>query len=210
MIYERVINSDSVRQGDIFLSVPRVELEPSKLVAIQDGEYSPVSLASIAQSGTVHSLSLPVRFVPAIVVTQDCDASRSSHISLCEIDQFSRVHPPCANTTKPSSWRSVITQHSRANTKWFYLPESGDLGWDQKMAVDFGAVIQVSSDVLRDPCSNRGFRLNDLAAEHFRERLAEYFRRYAYDEWYALNTAELEDYLKRYPDVQKFPWQSNP
>ena len=51
-------------------------------------------------------------------------------------------------------------------------------------------------------------RLNDLADEHFRERLAEYFRRYPYDEWYPLDKAELEEYRRSKPEpIQPYPWQ---
>ena len=49
-------------------------------------------------------------------------------------------------------------------------------------------VRRVELETLRD--LRRG-RLNFLADEHFRERIGEFFRRYPYDEWYALNREEL-------------------
>jgi len=51
-------------------------------------------------------------------------------------------------------------------------------------------------------------RLNPVADEHFRERIGEYFRRYPYDEWYALDRDELDEYRRKYPEVTPFPWQS--
>jgi len=50
-------------------------------------------------------------------------------------------------------------------------------------------------------------RLNDMADEHFRERIADFFRRYPYDEWYALNQDELAVYQQEYPDTNPYPWQ---
>jgi hypothetical protein len=50
-------------------------------------------------------------------------------------------------------------------------------------------------------------RLNITAYEHFRERIAEFYRRYPYDEWYPLDKAEMETYKNEYPDATLFPWQ---
>ncbi len=50
-------------------------------------------------------------------------------------------------------------------------------------------------------------RLNNVADEHFRERIGEFFRRYPYDEWYPLDQDEMEAYIKEYPDIRPFPWQ---
>jgi hypothetical protein len=46
-----------------------------------------------------------------------------------------------------------------------------------------------------------------MADEHFRERIADFFRRYPYDEWYALNHEELAAYQQEYPDTNPYPWQ---
>ena len=45
------------------------------------------------------------------------------------------------------------------------------------------------------------------ADEHFRERLAEFFRRYPYDEWYPLEKAEFAEYKKSYPETEPREWQ---
>jgi len=51
-------------------------------------------------------------------------------------------------------------------------------------------------------------RLNQIAVEHFRERLSEYYRRYPYDEWYPLDKAEFEEYRRDKPEpTEPFPWQ---
>ena len=77
---------------------------------------------------------------------------------------------------------SQITKHSRLNLKWFYLPPDSQIGFANRMAVDFHSVLRVSRGYLAQNLARlRRGRLNSIATEHFRERLAEYFRRYPYD-----------------------------
>ncbi|MGH9553768.1 MAG: hypothetical protein ACRD3W_30590, partial [Terriglobales bacterium] len=157
-----------------------------------------------------------VRPVFAIVITQDCDAVRSADIALCEIQPFKDVHAevkawkdrPDAEV-KLKNWIKAITQHSRSNQKWYYLPPAANLGFDTRMAVDFRTVLRVGREDLecfRDDL--RIARLNDVANAHFRERIGEFFRRYAYDEWYPLDIEEFEIYQDACPEsVDPFPWQ---
>ena len=56
--------------------------------------------------------------------------------------------------------------------------------------------------------SLRHGRLNATAEEHFRERIGEFFRRYPYDEWYALDKEEMAEYRKEYSDAESFQWQN--
>lgn len=43
-----------------------------------------------------------------------------------------------------------------------------------------------------------------------RERIGEFFRRYPYDEWYALDEKEMTEYKKEYPNAEPFGWQRVP
>jgi len=45
-------------------------------------------------------------------------------------------------------------------------------------------------------------------AEAEAERVAEFYRRYPYDEWYTLNAAELAAYRRDHPDADPYPWQA--
>jgi hypothetical protein len=104
---------------------------------------------------------------------------------------------------------SMITKHARLNLKWFYLPPDPGLGFSDKMAVDFHSVLRVSRTYLEQNLTQlRLARLNQVATEHFRERLSEYYRRYPYDEWYPLDKAEFEEYRRSKPEpIEPFPWQ---
>lgn len=47
------------------------------------------------------------------------------------------------------------------------------------------------------------------AYEHYREKIAEYFRRYPYDEWYPLSKEEFKVYNDEKGPVEPFPWQND-
>jgi hypothetical protein len=51
--------------------------------------------------------------------------------------------------------------------------------------------------------------LNETAEAHFRERLGEFWRRFAYDEWYSLSAEELQAYCADREGVTPYPWQKN-
>ena len=165
----------------------------------------------VALAGTQVKAILAVRPVKAIVISQDCDISRSQDISLCEIREFILVERKAKDTKTAKGWVSILSQHARLNLKWFYLPPDEKVGFSSKMAVDFTVTLRVPRLELEGFRVFRKGRLNSIADEHFRERLAEFFRRYPYDEWYPdFDEAELAEYKKTYPDSQPFSWQKPP
>jgi len=108
-------------------------------------------------------------------------------------------------------WVRNILKQSRVNLKWFYLPPDENIGFAEKMGVDFRSTITVGrSDLERRKFLRRG-RLNPEADEHFRERLSEYYRRYPVDEWYPFNREELEEYRRETdPNAEPRNWQRPP
>ena len=207
MIYQFPLQDAPIRQGDIFVGLPRVELSLDQIALIdEEGTYES-AWADIASAGNRVRAILPVRPVSAIVISQDCDTAHSQDISLCEIRVFSTVEGKAKQTTDAKGWVSILTQHARVNLKWFYLPPDKRLGFRDKMAADFTVTMRVPRVELEMFRRFRTGRLNPTADEHFRERLAEFFRRYPYDEWYPLDESELLEYRKRYPEASPFPWQ---
>jgi len=213
MIYEVAPDDEPVRQGDIFVAVPKVELQLGCITrAVEDNTISTGAWDDIRSGDAPISLIVQARPITAIVISQDCDASRAQDISLCEVRSFHDVEGRDRNSPdKPKKWVGLITQHSRINQKWFYLPLDGRFRIHEKMAADFRVVVQlplVDLEVLR--ASHRVGRLNNVAGEHFRERISEFFRRYPYDEWYPLDGPELEYYRGRSPEpIAAFPWQES-
>lgn len=208
MIYEYPPRDAPIRQGDIFLGLPRVEVSLGRIAVLEeDGEMSEREWREIAEANEEVTAVFPLRPVAAIVATQDCDASRGRDITLCEIRSFPDVERKSQNTVSPKSWKNILTQHARINQKWFYLPPDETIGFPDKMAVDFMVSLRVPRLELEALRDHRKARLNSVADEHFRERIAEFFRRYPYDEWYSLNEEELQAYASEYPDTQPFPWQ---
>jgi hypothetical protein len=207
VIYDFPVADGPIRQGDIFVGLPRVEVSLDRIPLVDEEGAHESLWSEVASAGNQVRAILPVRPVSAIVISQDCDTTHSQDISLCEIRDFRVVDGKAKQTKDAKGWVGVLTQHARLNLKWFYLPPDKRLGFEDKMAVDFTVTLRVPRVELEAFRQFRKGRLNPTADEHFRERLAEFFRRYPYDEWYPLNEAELAEYQKKYPDAQPFPWQ---
>ena len=208
MIYESPLPDGPIRQGDMFFGLPRIDVALNHLAVYnRDGTREALSWSAILENGEPTDIIVSVKPVTAIVISQDCDTEREPHISLCEIREFTEVYPPSKGAAKPDKWINLITQHSRKNQKWFYLPEDRKHGLHTRMGVDFFLTMRVSLQDLRDYLHLRRARLNETAKAHFRERIAEFFRRYPYDEWYPLNQAEFAAYRGKYPDAVPFSWQ---
>jgi hypothetical protein len=209
MIYEFPDEHAPIRQGDIFARLPRVEVSLGHLSLIGlNGPYK-AEWGEVADQLTPVNAILPIRPVTAIVINQDCDLVRAQDVTLCEIRHFSDVEGMSKQTKTAKKWASILTQHARLNLKWFYLPPDSQIGFDEKMAADFTVTIRLPREDLEQFRSCRQGRLNDVADEHFRERLSEFFRRYPYNEWYSLDDEELAEYKKRHADAEPFPWQGS-
>jgi hypothetical protein len=209
MIYDYPGEDRPIRQGDIFLGLPRIDISLQQIIQVCDaGIASPKPWESLLDSPDSIEAVLPITKVAAIVISQDCDNLRAEDISFCEIEEFSSIEGKAASAKDAKGFTSIITQHARVNLKWFYLPVDDRIPFSKKMAVDFQSVFRLSRPDLQALLKMRKATLNSLAREHFRERLSEFFRRYAYDEWYPLDRAELEHYRSKYPDAQPFPWQN--
>lgn len=215
MIYVFPDANKPIRQGDIFADVPRITLSLDELPIILD-ESGPAMRASwetaTKRDGSVRLKAvLPITPVPAIVITQDCDALRAPEISLCEIKPFLEVEGLARNAKSPKSWQSILTKQARVNLKWFYLPPDRRLRMEHRMAVDFRSTIRVPRVDLERWRHRRLGRLNALAYQHFRERLSQFFRRYAYNEWYPLDAGEMDEYQRDKagdPSIFRYPWQA--
>jgi hypothetical protein len=214
VIYDFPEPGAAIRQGDIFLGLPRVDLSLKRVIVVDSDETVESSWRDLYDGTNPISAIISVRPVAAIVISQDCDAARSPDISLCEIRPFQEVERRSKETKAPKSWQQLLTQHARVNQKWFYLPPDPRLGFASKMGVDFLVTLRVSREELEEFRDLRKGRLNDTAEAHFRERLGEFYRRYPYDEWYALSPEELKAYQESHPEATPCPWQlsgpSNP
>lgn len=210
MLYEFPRPEEPIRQGDIFKSIPWVDFDLSNLIKpLDSGEVEIAPWLDMLTENPSEAQPVVVTMTPAyaIAITQDCDAIRAPSISLCQIDLLESV----LSMDLPKSvsgWISLITQRTRLNQKWFYLPPNEKVGFTQRMAVDFRRVTEVprqNIDELRTPL--RIGRLGGVSLEHFRERVGEFFRRYAYDEWYPFSREEFQQYARTHGQVQPFPWQ---
>lgn len=209
MIYEFPEEAEPIRQGDIFMGLPRIDISLNNVIIVTEAGERIANWPEIVQRGDPVNIIVPATPVAAIVATQDCDALRGRDITLCEIRPFLDVERKANEKTSPKGWKNIITQHARINQKWFYLPPDDRVGFFEKMAVDFMMTLRVPRFDLEEMRNLRKGRLNQIADEHFRERIGQFFRRYPYDEWYPLEPEELKVYMNEYPGIQPFPWQDS-
>jgi len=200
MIYDYPSQDEPIKQGDIFLGVPKVEVEFSAgLPALSEtNEPEKIPWEDIVKSGATTPAVFSVLPVPAIVASQDCDSRWADTITLCEIREFSEIEKDTA-TAKLAGMIKIITRHARWKLKWFYLPTDETVGFDKRMGVDFFSTIRLPREDLEELIKLRKACLKPIACDHFRERIAHFYRRYAYNEWYPLNKEEMENYSKNLP-----------
>lgn len=208
---------EDIRQGDIFRLLPKIDmlLGPSNLPQITEPQTEGMrvidwfQLAETTMEVTANVGAL-VRPVLGIVISQDCDAGRASRIAFCEIVPFKKVNSKYNEAWGTRRFVEELPEQTRENQKWYYLAEDPTLGFDQKMGVDFQSVFEVPREMLDAYKEKlRVGRLDDeVAWPHFRERVAEFFRRYPYNEWYPFTLDEIRSYEdKKHISVQRYRWQ---
>lgn len=219
MIYEKVEADARIGQGDIFRSLPLARFDPNKLAIANPSGQLELGLDWLdeVKNESANILSLvKLQPVSGIVITQDCDAARDDFVAFFQVKPFSDVVK--SYPSKKDKWVKWITRHSRIESKWFYLPPDLTFGFDEMMAVDFQVMFSVPTDYLLKHieamriCRLRRSNLKEgdnIAREHFREKVSSYFRRYAYDEWYPLTKEEFDIYTE--DETRKgtppFDWQ---
>jgi hypothetical protein len=214
MLYEYPLPTDEVRQGDIFLNIPSIAFQLSEGLSILEPDKSTKSITwqeIVSDEEKDIVALLGVIRVPAIVISQTCDIQKEgSHVTLCEIVPLSKLTAfKSFDTQQPKKQVDFLIRSERKMHGFFYLPPDPKLGFNSRMAVEFGNTIRLPSEDLDLIKQGRKGRLNTEAYEHFREKMANYFRRYAFNEWYMLNGKEVELY-KYYEDVKAnklYDWQ---
>ena len=206
MIYTLPTPADDIRQGDIFVKLPRIDFSLSNLVVLGDEVDVQLDwLAAVGASLAPLTIAVAARPVMAIVVTQDCDTLRASQITLCEIRPLADVIGDIGQSL--SKRVTNIPQQSKKNLKWFYLPPDTGARVSERMAVDFQVTLSVSRTDLERLKGMRTARLNPEADEHFRERLSEFYRRYPVDEWYPFDREEFAEYKKTHIGAEPRTYQ---
>jgi hypothetical protein len=205
-----------IRQGDIFRFIPKIELLlgsgnlPLLYENTEKGNRE-IDWFQAAEAELDVITTLKVRSVTGIVISQDCDASRAVHVAFCEIKPFKAVNSDYQEVWGTPKFVEELIKHVRKSQKWFYLAEDNNIGFTNKMGVDFESVFQVNRAMLEAHIERlRVGRLDDdVACPHFRERVAEFFRRYPYNEWYPFNSKEVDAYEKlKKTSVDRYSWNS--
>lgn len=211
MIYQPADNAQPISQGDIFKNIPRIDMSLSDLIVCGDDGDLRTSWANVvaAKTGQPVTALLDVRPVTAIVITQDCDASREDYISLCVVDDYLISVKQKDEPKNPGKWARKIAETSRSQPKVFYLPKDKRFGIEGPKGASFLDVLRVPLWNLMDMRNFRVATLNSVAKEHFRECLGHFFRRYSYNEWYPLSPEQFEAYKEWRKDenIAPYEWQ---
>jgi len=207
--YEGVPSSTNIEQGDIFNNLPFLNLKSTTISEVipegNDITYKDFDLTQYVAGDEIKNVVVAADIQPGIIITQNCDLLRSDFVSFCKIRPYEDVEK---ENTSPKLNKRVkfLTENYAHKAKYFYLPPEMPNGFKNKMAVDFSLIHQIKLDLLRQLLSKRKCRLNSLASEHFRVKLAHYFRRFAYNPWYVLtekNEFEIYREQKDNPKEQK-------
>ena len=206
MIYTQVNATDPLKQGDIFIGIPRIDLALEKMIVVNGDTDREMKWVDISQDTQKQSIMVPVRSVAGIIASQDCDACTGDDVTLCEICDFSSLGQD-EDKDRPAKWAKTITTHAQRNLKCYYLPIDEKYGFTKRMFVDFRLTLRIPRIDLENIRSCRKGRLNLIAREHFREKIANFFRRYAFNEWYPMDKTEYTAYAENKADVFPYDWQ---
>lgn len=211
MIYDLVEANAPVQQGDIFRDIPRIDFSLHQMSIVDVDDYYTRVLSwrdLLEEQPEAINVVLPIKRVRAIVITQNCDAARGEFLSLCQIKIYLPAIGQKQEPKVPLKWAKLISRKSRENLRYFYLPADEGIGLNDRMVVDFRMVLAVKRPELQNMKDLRIGRLNNVAYEHFRETLAQFFRRYPYNEWYPFTKEEFRAYADTCPEpVEPYPWQ---
>jgi hypothetical protein len=212
MIYLSPPSDAPIQQGDIFRGIPRIDITLDSLSLLEEGEQIATTWHDIITGDDLSqpiTAVLPVKPVLAIVITQNCDAVRSPALSLCEITDFLTEAEKASPPKNAKSWMSKILKTITERPSIFYLPASDLPDLAGRKAVDFRSVLRVLRVDLEKMKDNRIARLNNVAYEHFRESLAQFFRRYPVNAWYPMNKEEFEAYAEtqKTEHIEPYSWQ---
>ncbi len=189
MIYKSISIGRSIQQGDIFHNLSLVRYDLNDLSVIDDNErIEQTSWTEITRDNVNIVANLERTY--GIVMTQDCDCLRNTYISLGMIRPWRR------DITSVNKWMKAIINLNNKEPSKMYLPPDKTFNIPERMFIDFSTIFYILRENLEGLRNLRLCRLNNEALEHFREKLASYFHRYSYDEYYPLNIQEIEEYEK--------------
>ena len=204
-----------IRQGDIFYPLPYAEISLTNIQLLKkDGQE--IHALKVSNWDGIRDekeivVSTALGKTWGIVATQNCDASRIPDISLFQIEPYQNINRTPPKESDYKSWISIITDRSCKNVSLFYLPVDDRLGISNRMVVNFHKVFHLPRLDLLENIKLRKGRLTKVAYEHYRECIAQYYRRYPYNEWYSLNKAEAAFYVSkgRCTEDDLYHWQGN-
>ena len=210
-IYVEVEDTDPLRQGDIFYNVPRVlgidvnslftRIEDSEKEVAREGTEE-IEMAMREKSWKNKEVKDPlevllhVESVYAIIMTQDCDIQRDGYITLFKL-VVSRYQRDVKSLKK--AFDKFRVDFEGVGGMFLPAPEQEEKRkkFERNMKVDFTQITHLMGEDLTLLKKYRMFSLNEMALEHFRHKIEQFFLRYAVDRHYVLSQEEFSSFLER-------------
>ena len=187
MIYTSVKEIEPIRQGDIFFNLPFVRYNLRELyVYFNENEFNLTSWIDVKEN-TINGVA-NFEKVYGIVLSQDCDCLRNPYLSLIMIIPYNR------NFTSVKRGMQEILIINNRSPSLMYLPPDNNFRIREKMLIDFSQIFHIFREDLEYFKKLRLCRLNSEGLEHFCNKVSDYFRRYAYDEYYPFDPEEMDEY----------------
>lgn len=220
--YKTPSTEDDLNQGDIFISLPFVQLE-SKIVTQMiesDNELKDIDISSYVpdEDQKTDLVVASIIWKPGIIISQNCDATREEYLSFCEIRKLEDIDKDYAQIIHKTIERKIdylSRKEYQHQFKYFYLLQDQGIFDGNKMAVDFRRIYQVKKEIIDALKNKRTIKLGGRSLDHFRSKLGNYFKRFAYDGWYVLNKEEYDIFYdnarKKMKDpelnlIKPYPW----
>lgn len=213
--YEKIPSSELLEQGDIFEDLPFLNItEPVINEVIPEGsgiKYKEIKLKDYVSGKKKKNIVIPAKIGPGILISQNCDSSRDEFVSFCAIRPYAQLEKNFSPNNENKQVK-FLTKDYAHKAKYFYLPANLKNGFEDRMAVDFSSIHQIKTSLLQELIIKRKCRLSGLALDHFRVKLAHYFRRFAYNPWYVLNAKEFQTYIDSITDsdekalIEPYAW----
>ena len=89
--------------------------------------------------------------------------------------------------------QGIININAKGLTS-MYLPLDSQYQIEERMLINFSTIFHLDGKILSNVQATI-MTLNGDALNHFREKISHYFKRYSYEEYYPLNSEEMDEYL---------------
>ena len=211
---EKPHTSAPLKQGDIFFPLPYPIVDIGDMTTLDDDGPIEFDWNNTISPEPMDFL-IKMKPVYAIVASQDCDNLRDEAITFFMIKTFRDLNKKNITEKNVRDRVDQIISITKGSPNAIYIPP--DSTFPEPMLIDMSVTFQVRRTSLLDNLATlRIGRLASIAYENYRDKIANFFRRYPSNEWYAMSKEEFNYYLtermskastEEKENIKPYPWQ---